>query len=199
MAALGRKHILDTAAAAVLSDRNKAYGNPEDNFGNIADVWNWWIRTRINQTGDLFGFTPSDVAYMMILMKMARLKTNPTHADSVVDVAGYAATAGDFLYGKEVKLADVGITPQVAEKQYPYTEQATPKEQAEINFALRATAEGIGIVRKEPDDKYSVKIGNGKRYLYDATYWYYDYSTQSLQPQTQDAIQDRSHDPIELP
>jgi hypothetical protein len=35
----------------------------------------------------------SDVAYMMVLLKMARLMQTPGHRDSLVDMAGYAATA----------------------------------------------------------------------------------------------------------
>lgn len=91
----GRQVVLDQAAKAVLSDRNKAYGNPEDNFRNIADVWNWWFAGK-RVPGAAIEFTPLDVAHMMVLMKMARLKTNPAHLDSIVDTAGYAACAGDF-------------------------------------------------------------------------------------------------------
>ena len=91
----GRQQILDNAATAVLSDRNKAYGNPEDNFRNIAEIWNWWFTNKPRTANGMF--TVQDVAYMMILMKMARLKTNPGHKDSIIDAAGYAACAGDFV------------------------------------------------------------------------------------------------------
>lgn len=33
-----------------------------------------------------------DIALMNILQKVARLATNQTHLDSIVDIAGYAAT-----------------------------------------------------------------------------------------------------------
>ena len=33
----------------------------------------------------------SDVAVMMIQLKLARIKTSPEHADHWIDVAGYAA------------------------------------------------------------------------------------------------------------
>jgi Domain of unknown function (DUF6378) len=90
----GRHRVLEATSKAVLSDRNRAYGNPEDNFRNIAEVWNWYFEGKA--PNGMLKFTSLDVAHMMVLMKMARLKTNPTHFDSIVDVAGYAACAGDF-------------------------------------------------------------------------------------------------------
>jgi len=84
-----RKAVLDTAAQAVLQDRNAAYGSVENNFQDIANVWMWFLGERVHK------ITPIDVAHMMILMKMARLKYNPNHRDSKVDVAGYAACAAE--------------------------------------------------------------------------------------------------------
>ena len=84
-----RKAVLDAAAQAVLQDRNAAYGSVENNFQDIANVWMWFLGERVHK------ITPIDVAHMMILMKMARLKYNPNHRDSKVDVAGYAACAAE--------------------------------------------------------------------------------------------------------
>jgi hypothetical protein len=33
---------------------------------------------------------------MMALMKLARMKANPAHVDSAVDLAGYAAIGGEI-------------------------------------------------------------------------------------------------------
>lgn len=87
-----RKRLLERAIDITSNDRNKAYGNPEDNFTNIAAYWSNYLSqsARIDIT-----FTAQDVAHMMILMKMARLATNPSHEDSLVDIAGYAACAAD--------------------------------------------------------------------------------------------------------
>jgi len=38
---------------------------------------------------------PHDVALMMALLKIARLKGNPIHGDSWVDLAGYAACGAE--------------------------------------------------------------------------------------------------------
>lgn len=90
--ALPRIQLLQSAAHIVSADRNKAYGNPEDNFANIAAYWNAYL-TQAHQVDIVL--TPQDIAHMMILMKMARLATNPLHYDSLLDVAGYAACAAD--------------------------------------------------------------------------------------------------------
>ena len=39
----------------------------------------------------------SDVAVMMIQLKLARIKTSPEHADHWMDVAGYAACGGEVV------------------------------------------------------------------------------------------------------
>ena len=81
-----RAKCLDTAKALVTSDRNNTYGLPEDSFKDIASLW--------SSQGVTVGgrsVSASDVALMMICVKLARLKHNPAHNDSWVDIAGYAA------------------------------------------------------------------------------------------------------------
>lgn len=95
-----RAQVLDAACKAVLQDRNASYGPPESNFQDIADVWNWFLAGRVKEPLNLSShvalkITAIDVAHMMVLMKMARLKHNPMHRDSKVDVAGYAACAAE--------------------------------------------------------------------------------------------------------
>lgn len=101
----GRQELIDKVSAAVLQDRNKSYGDPESNFKNIADVWNWWFGGKASFVAP---FTPLDVAHMMTLMKMARLKFNPTHFDSQVDAAGYQACAADFVAGAKIPTLHAG-------------------------------------------------------------------------------------------
>lgn len=84
-----RAQVLSDAAACVLKDRNAAYGMPEDNFANIVDLWNAYMLMLPGSGG--VQLTPTDVAAMMGLMKLARLATNPGHRDSWTDLAGYAA------------------------------------------------------------------------------------------------------------
>ena len=84
-----RQEILDKAKECVCGQRQQDYGNPEDNFALIADLWT----TYMNKT-DLF-FTSKDVA-MMALLKVARIRTGKGTRDSYVDLAGYAACAGEI-------------------------------------------------------------------------------------------------------
>lgn len=91
-----KAELLDTAKAAV-ADRGLNYGTPEDNFERIAKLWNAHL---VNRHADRFGgdtvvavpkLNASDVAMMMVLMKVARLENSPGHEDSWIDIAGYAA------------------------------------------------------------------------------------------------------------
>lgn len=86
MSAEDRAEILDEAKVYVTKDRNSSYGEPEDNFGAIADIWNaQGVRIDGNP------IDPVDVALMMAGMKLARLRHNPTHRDSWTDAIGYLA------------------------------------------------------------------------------------------------------------
>jgi hypothetical protein len=79
-------------AIAAVSDRGSRYGEPEDNFGRIAMLWNGWMKIR--KGGELGGL---DVAVMLALMKCGRIVGNGKgHIDNFVDVAGYASCAGEL-------------------------------------------------------------------------------------------------------
>jgi hypothetical protein len=93
-----RKTTFQQAANAVLSSRASAYGAAENNFANIAALWNAYLR--------MIGSRPlvgGDVAIMMVQLKLARLATNPTHEDSWVDIAGYAACGAAVSAAEVVK------------------------------------------------------------------------------------------------
>ena len=74
-------------------EREKQYGKPEDSFAAIATKWTFYLKKNI---------TRYDVAYMMALMKMARIEQGQYKEDSFVDCMGYLAIANDMLKeGKE--------------------------------------------------------------------------------------------------
>lgn len=83
-------NILSEAEAAVYGPRQAAYGHPRDNFERTARLWNGYLFAKQTEAPLL---NASDVAYMMVLLKMARLMQTPDHRDSLVDMAGYSATA----------------------------------------------------------------------------------------------------------
>jgi hypothetical protein len=90
-----RVKLLRDAALTVSGDRDATYGGPEDSFAAIAELWNIYLRRRPNAP-----LEPYDVAAMMMLFKTARLIANPTHRDSLLDIAGYAACYEECIHTK---------------------------------------------------------------------------------------------------
>lgn len=82
-----RAEILDKAKDCVCGQREQDYGKPEDNFATIAALWSAYKGTE---------FSAEDVAVMMALMKIARIKTGTATDDCFVDLAGYAACGGEI-------------------------------------------------------------------------------------------------------
>jgi hypothetical protein len=88
---VNRSQILDTAKEYVTKDRADTHGDAESNFGLIAAYWSAHLNRNIS---------PHDVAVMMTLLKLARMRSNPAHVDSAVDAAGYSALAGEIATGE---------------------------------------------------------------------------------------------------
>lgn len=84
---MNRTYILDAAKHCITVDRQKTHGDAENSFGLIAGYWSSHLDTHV---------TSADVAVMMVLFKLARIKGNPLHADSYVDAVGYAALSGEI-------------------------------------------------------------------------------------------------------
>lgn len=80
-----REDVLNSAKQAVLSDRNTSYGNPEDNFKDISDMWNIYMKNLNRPT------LPHDEAIHQIIVKICRIKQSPEKFDHWVDIAGYSA------------------------------------------------------------------------------------------------------------
>ena len=93
-----RSYVLDEAKTIVTQDRNEQYGKPEDSFAAIAEIWTAQLKA--------FGFyredalTAGEAAQLMCGLKLARAATavNPK-ADTFIDLAGYAACAGELECG----------------------------------------------------------------------------------------------------
>lgn len=82
-----RADVLDTAKDYVTKDRAAEHGDMENNFNTIARYWSVHLDAQI---------TPTDVAVMMNLLKVARIKSNPKSKDNWVDGAGYMACGGEI-------------------------------------------------------------------------------------------------------
>ena len=88
---MNRADILATASEYVTKDRATTHGDAEDNFRRIAELWNAYL--------GVDDITSIDVAVMLALLKVARIRSNPTHADNWIDIAGYAACGGEIATG----------------------------------------------------------------------------------------------------
>ena len=85
-----RKELLSKAIEVTEGARQQHYGSPEDNFKNIAELWQLYLSQRFENVEEP-EISTTDVAIMMLLMKVARLVHDPHHDDSWLDIAGYAA------------------------------------------------------------------------------------------------------------
>ena len=82
-----RKEILENAIKCVCGDRDEQYGSPENSFEEIAKLWSAYLDLEVSSV---------DVAVMMALFKIARIKTGVQKDDSWIDAAGYLACGGEI-------------------------------------------------------------------------------------------------------
>ena len=77
-----RQSVLDEAGSIIAGDRQQTYGNVAESFARTALVWSGILGVTV---------TATQVAQCMVGIKLTRLSASPTHHDSWVDIAGYAA------------------------------------------------------------------------------------------------------------
>jgi len=89
-----KEEILAEAARIISRDRNLSHGDAYKNHAEIAEYWNIFLDDKLKPMANI---TPSDVALMMILLKISRNnKGKEFNIDNFVDMAGYAAIAGEI-------------------------------------------------------------------------------------------------------
>ena len=91
-----RSDILEQAGECVNVDRMKIYGPVENSFTLIGQLWGAYLGMSVSA---------EDAAAMLALMKIARIKNSPTHADNWVDLAGYAACGGEIATERDKLVA----------------------------------------------------------------------------------------------
>jgi hypothetical protein len=79
--------VADEALRITHVDRNKANGEPEENFSYIAQCWTALLDAR-GLLGSDEGLNAADVARMMVALKLCR-DANAPHRDNRVDAIGY--------------------------------------------------------------------------------------------------------------
>ena len=73
--------------AGTIAKRGEEYGDTLPLFTDIARRWSVALG---------FDISPAQVAICLIDLKLARLSQNPIHADSIRDIAGYAAILAEI-------------------------------------------------------------------------------------------------------
>lgn len=81
-----RGEVLAEAAKLTGGDRNVSYGPPARNLERAAAMLRAYFGDRSIQSA-----TSADFAAINVIIKLARVATNPTHRDSWTDMAAYAA------------------------------------------------------------------------------------------------------------
>lgn len=90
-----RAQFLDHVKELVCTDRNVTHGDAEDNFTDIANLWNTYLGPLHVGSGPVLN--NKDVAIMMCLFKVSRLMSNIDNMENWLDLAGYAACGGGIV------------------------------------------------------------------------------------------------------
>lgn len=95
-----RARVLNTALGLTTGERNVQYGPPAADFHRTADLLHsLGFRVRVGDDGRQRGILPSDVARIMICLKLSRTMW-AYKEDNWVDIAGYAACGGECEEGE---------------------------------------------------------------------------------------------------
>ena len=76
-------------AKEIIEGKRSLHGTPENSFKAIGGLWSEYLERTI---------TPHDVAIMMVLFKIGRIKSGhlKCNSDNYVDICGYAALADEL-------------------------------------------------------------------------------------------------------
>lgn len=89
---MSKKSILAEAEELINGQRLKDYGDPDKMFATLASLWTEYLGQNVY---------PEDVAAMMVLLKLVRLKNSSyQHRDSLVDAAGYLGLIEKICQGE---------------------------------------------------------------------------------------------------
>lgn len=90
--------ILEEAESLINGERQEQYGNANESFARIANLWSVYLGANL---------TALDVTNLMILLKVSRAK-GLYHRDSYVDIAGYSGLAEKIGGEEELDLEIIG-------------------------------------------------------------------------------------------
>ena len=101
------------AAGHIIEGRRSKHG-AENSFSLIAKLWSSYLQEAMSLPGNI---TPTDVAQLMVLLKVARSVCGDYNPDNFVDQAGYSAWAADLMQDEVKKSAVAEAVRAQAEQQ----------------------------------------------------------------------------------
>jgi hypothetical protein len=85
---------LTEAMIIINADRNEEYGEPADNFKDIADMMTILLKPVLKDGARV---DVSQVAMTMMAVKLSRMTTSPTKFDTWCDIAGYVGAGWEAV------------------------------------------------------------------------------------------------------
>lgn len=85
---------LTEAMRLINSDRNNEYGEPYENFRDIAEMMTVMLRPILKEGERV---SVHHVAMVMMAVKLSRMTTSPLKLDTWVDIAGYVGTGWEAM------------------------------------------------------------------------------------------------------
>lgn len=112
-----KKPMLQRANELIGGDRQRDYGNKLQNFSQIAMLWQGTLAPKLQAAEKI---TPEEVALCMMQVKIARLSKSPDHADSILDIAGYAGCYDAVQLERKTGMPLMGATEDPRAKLNPF-------------------------------------------------------------------------------
>lgn len=94
-----REEVLDEAKRCICTDRNNQYGEPENSFPAIANLWNVYLKTKYKELAPQL--STEDAGIMLALFKIGRMITGQPKDDNFVDAIGYLACTAEIKEKKD--------------------------------------------------------------------------------------------------
>jgi len=86
-----RDQVLAEACAIITTSRAETHGSYEENYTRLAGMWSAYLGVPVSVV---------DVTNMLVMLKIARARTKPKHADNWIDMVGYAACGAEVAGAK---------------------------------------------------------------------------------------------------
>jgi len=131
----------DSALATITQRRGTTYGHPGDDFAKVAAMVErlpHWEDRRFSHIAS------------MLMVKLARLAADPTHVDSLVDIAGYSRCWAMILERDYPNGGNEKTSGPRATNPNPRDHQATPHSDEEGDSNDGNSAIIVGQPRRDP-------------------------------------------------